>query len=106
MFANFVTNPRSRRAHRAAKWGSVVLVLAIALPIRVYLAVTAGMISRDGATFIWYAQDLAREPLAALRGHDQHPLYPALILAVHALLGHIHALAPGVSRLNDAVHTA
>lgn len=62
------------------------VVLFAALPVRLYLALTATMVSRDGVTFIWYAQGLERDPLATLRDQDQHPLYPALVLGAHELL--------------------
>ena len=81
----------------------LMVIVLIGLAIRVDIAVRVGMISRDGATFIWYARALGEHPLTALRGHDQHPLYPAMILATHGLLGPVRALFPQSVLLNDAV---
>ncbi len=67
----------------------LVGILVVALAIRVCLLLTATMTSRDTATFVWYAQDLGADPVAAIRGHDQHPLYPAMILAVRHTAGRL-----------------
>ncbi len=75
------------RNERQLNWRGVVLaIVLIALPIRLYLAVTAAMISRDGVEFIWYAQGLAREPVAEMKRQAQHPLYPAMVLAAHRVM--------------------
>ncbi len=49
---------------------------------RVLSAATLPAISRDGATFCWYARDLGQQGLSYLRTPpaQQHPLFPALIL--------------------------
>lgn len=47
------------------------------------MALHATMISRDGVTFIWYAQNLAGDPAGEMRRQAQHPLYPGLILGAH-----------------------
>ncbi len=60
------------------------------------------MISRDGATFIWYAQALDADPAAAMKSHDQHPLYPALILGAHKLLSPVRHFWPR-GAVSDAV---
>ena len=70
------------------------IVLLVALPIRLCVATRAAMISRDAANFAWYAQALADDPIAAMREHVHHPLYPALVLAAHKVLG---VLAPGLA---------
>jgi hypothetical protein len=56
------------------------LIVLVGLGLRVYLAATAAMISRDGVVFIGYARQLAVEPVAEMRRQAQHPLYPALVL--------------------------
>jgi len=64
----------------------LAVIVLIAMGVRVFLALQAEMISRDGAKFIWYAQGLGCDPLAEMRTQDQHPLYPTLILASHKVL--------------------
>ena len=82
-----------RRKRLAALLAIVVL---IGLPIRVYLAARAAMISRDAAVFIWYAQGLANDPVAEMREQAQHPLYPAMVLAAHGVIDVFSAAVPGL----------
>ena len=93
------------RRSRYALWTLLVIVVFVAFPVRLYLALTATMISRDGATFIWYAQGLARDPAAEMRTQAQHPLYPALVLAAHTALqavgGLLRPLGASVSSVLD-----
>ena len=62
----------------------LLAVLLVAGLWRAVMAALMPILSRDGATFCWYARDLGQQGLAFL--HDpttrQHPLYPVLILAV------------------------
>ena len=90
----------SRRTRLLAVLAIVVLV---ALPIRLYLAGRAAMISRDGAAFIWYAQRLADCPIAEMREQPQHPLYPALVLAAHGAVRGVRAVGIAADRLADPV---
>ncbi|MGB9625842.1 MAG: glycosyltransferase family 39 protein [Phycisphaerae bacterium] len=71
----------------------VAIVLLAALAVRAYLLCVMPTISRDGVTFIWYAQRLGTTPLEEIRRQKQHPLYPALIAAVHAILDRAGAAA-------------
>lgn len=64
----------------------LLITLLIGLPIRLIVVDRAAMVSRDTVTFVWYAQALAEDPLAAMRQHDQHPLYPASVLAAHGVV--------------------
>ncbi|MCH7870403.1 MAG: glycosyltransferase family 39 protein [Planctomycetes bacterium] len=75
----------SRADDVSPRWAArlLPLICLLAVALRGYLAVTAVSISVDSALFIEFAQRLAVEPLDALRHYDQHPAYPALILAVH-----------------------
>ena len=70
------------------------IVLLVALPIRAYVATRAVMVSRDTTGFVWYAQQLADNPIEAMQQHVQHPLYPALVWGAHASL---QVLAPGLT---------
>ena len=95
-----VDNPPApgRRAAALALAGIVVL---LALPVRLYLAGSAAMLSRDGVTFIRCARAMEHEPLAVMRSQPQHPLYPAAILAAHATM---RSLGPAVSAvLHDPI---
>ncbi len=95
-----VNEPRPKR-QGSTVW--LALVLLIALAIRLFIIARMGMISRDGATFIWYAQALGREPIHALRDFDQHPLYPALILVIRVAMSPLRRLCPNTPWISDAV---
>ena len=72
----------------------VAVVVLLALPIRLYLALDAEMISRDGVGFIRYAQGLVDDPLSELRSQDQHPLYPVMVLVAHGFLEGLDRIIP------------
>lgn len=76
-----------RRQDRRDRYRSLglllVIVLLVGLPIRAIVIDRAAMVSRDTVTFIWFAQAMQARPLGAVRDHEQHPLYPALVLAAH-----------------------
>jgi len=55
--------------------------------VRGYLIATTEIVSRDGITFTKYAQGLGTDPVGEMRRQDQHPLYPAMLLAAHSLVG-------------------
>lgn len=71
---------QSRRLFRS--W--LVGVLVVAGLWRALTAACLPAISRDGVTFCWYARELGTEGLDYLRTPQaqQHPLFPAAILAV------------------------
>lgn len=64
------------------------------LVVRAYLIATTVVVSRDSITFITYAKGLRTDPVGEMRQQAQHPLYPATILAVHALVGRYLAPEP------------
>jgi len=68
---------------KGADFINVSILLAVALCIGVYLIITAFLISKDGTTFIRYAQKLSIEPLKTMQNEYQHPGFPWLILAAH-----------------------
>ncbi len=65
----------------------LLAVCLVAVAVRGWLAWTAVAIFVDGALFIDYAQRLAVEPVEVMRAYDQHPAYPAMILAVRSAAG-------------------
>jgi len=79
----------------------LAVVFLMALPIRLYVAANAAMISRDGVTFIWYAQRLANGPVDQMRVQDQHPLYPVLVYSAHGAIRVVQKIIPGF--LSDPV---
>jgi hypothetical protein len=81
----------------------LALVVLAALGVRLYVVSRAAMISRDGATFIWYAQGLERDPLGEIRRQRQHPLYPAMVLEAHRVVAGLGKAMPGRAALNDPV---
>ncbi|MCA9100178.1 MAG: glycosyltransferase family 39 protein [Planctomycetales bacterium] len=66
------------------RWLLAALVLAAIL--EAVLIVRSPVISRDGVTFIRFARMLPSGVSAALHQQDQHPGYPAMILAARQLL--------------------
>lgn len=73
---------------------AALITLLVALPIRLYVALHAAMVSRDSVVFIWYAQALSEDPLGEIRRQAQHPLYPALILCAHQFWETMRFLLP------------
>ena len=84
-----------RRERSPLPPGAVLLltILFLAIPVRLYVASQMGTISRDGAHYIWYAQDLATDPIGEIRSQDHHPLYPLTLLGVQRLLPHVGRVA-------------
>jgi len=58
----------------------------VAVAVRTWLIARTVLVSRDGVTFVGYAQGLAQHPLTTMRQQAQHPLYPGAILLTHSLL--------------------
>ena len=65
----------------------ITLLLFAALVLGLYHIAATGLIAKDGVTFIDFARGLATAPTKAIAENDQHPGYPALIAAAHALVG-------------------
>ncbi len=59
----------------------LLLAILLAALLQTILLVRAPTISADGIIFTSIARDLARDPVAAMRQHDQHPGFPAAMLA-------------------------
>ncbi len=77
------TRPRQRRNILIG----LIVVLLAAGAVRGYLVATTEIVSRDGITFTKYAQGLRTDPVGEMRRQDQHPLYPATLLAAYSLVG-------------------
>ena len=73
----------------------LTLILLLGLGLRLYHVWAAVIISVDSALFIEYARALGEDVLAALRGYDQHPLYPALIRLCHEPVRWLGGDGPG-----------
>ncbi len=63
-------------------------LIAIALGLRLIMAWLMPCISKDGALYCWFARDLGHDFLGTLASgqYQQHPLFPAAILAVQRCL--------------------
>jgi 4-amino-4-deoxy-L-arabinose transferase-like glycosyltransferase len=59
------------------------VALGLAAALQVGVTLRSPVIAFDGVTFITIAQRLPFEPAKVIREHDQHPGYPALILATY-----------------------
>lgn len=66
---------------RRASYLSLAAILLLATLIQSVLLVRLPTISADGIIFIDIARDLAQAPLETIQTEDQHPGYPALLLA-------------------------
>lgn len=60
--------------------------MALAATIQVAVAVRSPAIAKDGITFIRIARQLPHRPLETMRAQDQHPGYPAMVLAARSLV--------------------
>ncbi len=65
---------------------SLLAIAAIAIVIRLYLALTSFCISGDGVAYVAMARDIAAGDVAAALHSVFSPLYPLLIAAVHRVL--------------------
>ncbi len=72
----------------------ILILTAVTFCIGIYLIATTTIISKDGVTFIEYAQNLVSDPINTILEGYQHPGYPFLILAVYRI---IEAVAAGSS---------
>jgi len=61
------------------------ILLAVALCVGIYLISTTVLISKDGVTFIEYAEQLEVDPIKTMMNEYQHPGYPFLILTAHRI---------------------
>ena len=76
----------------AAGRAGLIAAVGVAAALHVIASVRSPLIAPDGIGFIQFARELGDDPQAAIRGHAQHPGYPLLILATHAVTGR---LVPG-----------
>jgi len=72
----------------------IAILSAIALGIGVYLISTTVVIAKDGITFIEYAKNLTISGIDTMRGQEQHPGYPSLIVGVHKVTRILHKGMP------------
>ena len=66
---------------RSAKYTPLVLAVLTAAVLQAILIARSPTISADGIIFTSIARDLHSAPITAFRKHDQHPGYPAAMLA-------------------------
>ena len=76
---------------------NVSILLMLALCLGIYLIVTTALISKDGITFIKYAQQIEADPVKTKVDEYQHPGYPWLILNTHKVTGFLHKNTPIMS---------
>ena len=66
---------------------NVSILILISLCLGIFLVATTVVIAKDGTTFIEYAKKMAVSPSQTIFQEDQHPGYPALILAAGKITG-------------------
>jgi hypothetical protein len=67
--------------HRFASYGGLFLAVAVAAALQIFVVARSPTVTADGIIFVSVAKDLARAPIETFRTHDQHPAYPAMLLA-------------------------
>ncbi|MEX0938009.1 MAG: glycosyltransferase family 39 protein [Pirellulales bacterium] len=85
--AKYATIDRCWRRLASSDRAGLYAALIVALALQAAATAVSPVIAPDGIKFIEYAKALAADPLAAIRSHDQHPGFPALMLAVRPLTG-------------------
>lgn len=68
--------------HFGSSERNIAICVLITSAIGIYLLANTCIIPEDGVTFIRYAQNLMHTPRTIVLEEDQHPGFPALILAV------------------------
>lgn len=68
-----------------ARWGPLLAALALCAALQAWLVVCSPALAPDAIGFVSMAQKLAVDPVGTMRRNDQHPGYPALILAAERL---------------------
>ncbi|MEX0977528.1 MAG: glycosyltransferase family 39 protein, partial [Pirellulales bacterium] len=66
---------------RYATYAPLAAILLFATALQAALLVRLPTVSADGIIFIRIARDLAESPIETFRSQDQHPGYPAMLLA-------------------------
>ncbi|HVX11224.1 MAG TPA: glycosyltransferase family 39 protein [Pirellulales bacterium] len=64
-----------------ARYGILIAALLLSVACQLYICAQSPIISKDGVGFIHIAKSLAVAPAMTMRTYDQHPGYPALVLA-------------------------
>ena len=67
----------------------LIVAVGAALTLHVIAVARSPLIAPDGIGYIQFARELAAAPWTAIREHAQHPGYPLLIRATHAVTGHL-----------------
>ena len=67
--------------HRLASYGGLFLAVAVAAALQLIVVARSPTVTADGIIFVSAAKDLSRAPVETLRTYDQHPGYPAMLLA-------------------------
>ena len=62
-------------------YGPLVAALLLAAGLQAWLIARSGTVSADSIIFVNVAQELAQHPIETFRVEDQHPGYPAMLLA-------------------------
>ncbi|HEX7446490.1 MAG TPA: glycosyltransferase family 39 protein, partial [Pirellulales bacterium] len=68
------------------RYAGLLAALALAAALEAAIIARSPIIAKDGIGFIRIAHELADNPVATLRLEDQHPGYPAMVLAASRLV--------------------
>ena len=69
------------RIESCRRYAPLVAAIVLAALCQFYIVSRSPIIAKDGMAFIRIAKSLAVDPVATLRAEDQHPGYPAMLLA-------------------------
>ncbi len=65
----------------------LAVLLAMALAVRLHVAIRAQNIARDGTIYLHMARQLTVDPESVIRNQDYHPAYPVAVAIVAELTG-------------------
>ena len=68
-------------AHQFASYRGMFLAVAVAAALQAAVVARSPSVTADAIIFASVSKDLARAPIETFRAHDQHPGFPALLLA-------------------------
>lgn len=83
-----IENDGREREQRIARV-ALVTALLLAAALQGTIAFRSLVIGKDGVLFINIAKTLQESPKAAIVGEDQHPGFPALVMAIHPMVSRI-----------------
>lgn len=80
----------------------LLAALLLTAALQIFVGLCSPIIAKDGMSFIRIARELREDPAATLQIEDQHPGYPAMILAANTLVRRL----PGIGEFDGWILSA